>query len=191
MHNHNPSSYLTTTSSLYSRLSWPTSSTFKFSTHSRCPFMSLLSNFLSPAQGSSCHGQSWSRRKARVLCCHPAHGAISCRELPSHSQQSQVVLLTLREPLWKRKALWSSLGLANHAEQHTDTRQWERRAGRVNAKRDVSKHKVIKYSSQETEESLWELARQTKGGQLSCLFGNWWADIDTFRFHSIPSKISS
>lgn len=147
-------------------------------------FYEFVESFFEPTQESSCHGQSWGRRKAIVLCCCPPHDAISCRELPSHSHESQVVLLTLREPLWSRRALWSSLGLANHAEQHTEMRQWDRRAESVNAKRDVSKHEIIKHSYQEAEESLWERAKQTKSGQLS-------RDIDTFRFHSTPSKISS
>lgn len=106
--------------------------------------------------------EPWNRGKAIVLCCCPPHGAISCRELPSHPHESQAVLLTLREPLRNRRALWSSLGLVNHDEQHRDRRQWERRDGSVNAKRGVSKHKVIKYSYQGTEENLWELARQTE-----------------------------
>lgn len=164
--------------------------------YSRCCFMNLLRHFLSLAQESELPGTAvmdspGAEKKAIVLCCSPPHGAISCRELPSHSHESQVVLLTLREPLWNRRALWSSLALVNHAEQHTDTRQWEWRAGSVNASRDVSKHKVIKYSYQGMQENLWELARQSKSGQLSRLFCNRWGDIGTFRYHSTPTRAGS
>lgn len=106
-------------------------------------------------------------------CC-----AATLHTVPSAAENSHLTPMRARLCCWPSESFYGTEELCGAAwawsTMLNSTRQWEWRAGSVNAKRDVSKHKVIKYSYQGTEENLWELDRQTKSGQLSWLFYNWW-----------------